>query len=704
MATLRLPSVDALRLPTRIPLRLRVFFRGAFGLLTLATVALALTVLQEEKQRSYANYQDGFAKTQAQIVARLRHPTGQLALLNPGARGVAGAAVTPLVLPFAAIDFDDKAKAQQAVEMAGCLVQYVGKGGDDASLCVAVGSNPLAGGFIYTVGSFASDELVPRRIGELDLRSAHRVRVSVAMRGQTWRWLAPFETPQEAATSQNSATRGRLTGFAEDEQGHTADKPVRDFRGWLWQDARCLEGSAAEHCLRRSFFSLRLPVELFRDELQAQRGKLVWPPADLDRIVVRLQVLPPGADAQPLFDSAQAGARPPFALDDLASLLMPGETLRIRKLGGPAGAELATLTGHDDHSEPVSPLLDRLIRQLPVDGYDQPLQATDTIATASGRYELVLTGDVRSVNRALSRVATRVGWFVGALLAAIALTWAAIELRVIRRITVLTKRAAAVSRSVKGSEGGEISLDVADLRGGDELGLLAGTLADLMQRVNDDVRREHIRAAQEKDQWHAVGHEIMSPLQSLMVLHGSADDPSHRYIQRMQQAVRVLYGQASPTEAFEATTLGVQALDLNEFLQHVAENAPHAGIAEVHYATLPAAVLVKGDEYALEDVVTHVLRNAERHRTPGTPITLALDVLPHHAELRIHNEGVPIGDELIERIFEYGVSEAAGAAEGTGHRGQGLFVARTYMAKMGGTIEARNEGDGVNFVLRLQRA
>lgn len=704
MPSLRLPSVDALLRPTRIPLRLRVFFRGAFGLLTLATVALALTVLQEEKQRSYANYRESFAKTQAQIVARLRHPTGQLALLNPGARGVAGAAAVPLVLPFAAIDFDDKAKAQQAVEMAGCLVQYVGKSGDDASLCVAVGSNPLAGGFIYAVGSFASDELVPRRIGELDLSSAHRVRVSVAMRGQTWRWLAPFETPVDAPAT----TRGRLTGFAEDEQGRTADKPVRDFRGWLWQDARCLDGGQDQHCPRRSFFSMRLPVELFRDELQAQRGKLVWPPADLDRIAVRLQVLPPGGDARPLFDSAQAGAQAPFALADLASLLSPGETLRIRKLGGPAGAELATLVGHDDHSEPVSPLLDRLIRRLPVEGYDQALRATDTIATPSGRYELALTGDVRSVNRALSRVATRVGWFVGALLAATLLTWAAIELRVIRRITVLTKRAAAVSRSIKqeqtGSEGGELSLDVADLRGSDELGLLAGTLADLMQRVRDDVKREHIRAAQEKDQWHAVGHEIMSPLQSLMVLHGSADDPSHRYIQRMQQAVRVLYGQASPTEAFEATTLGVQALDLNEFLQHVAENAPHAGIADVRYAPLPQALLVKGDEYALEDVVTHVLRNAERHRTPGTPITLTLDVQAHHAELRIHNQGAPIAADLIERIFEYGVSEAAGAAEGNAHRGQGLFVARTYMAKMGGTIAACNEGDGVAFVLRLQRA
>ena len=44
--------------------------------------------------------------------------------------------------------------------------------------------------------------------------------------------------------------------------------------------------------------------------------------------------------------------------------------------------------------------------------------------------------------------------------------------------------------------------------------------------MNDDVRREQIRAEQEKDMLQAVGHEILSPLQSLMVLHGSADDPA----------------------------------------------------------------------------------------------------------------------------------------------------------------------------------
>ena len=38
-----------------------------------------------------------------------------------------------------------------------------------------------------------------------------------------------------------------------------------------------------------------------------------------------------------------------------------------------------------------------------------------------------------------------------------------------------------------------------------------------------------------------------------------------------------------------------------------------------------------------------------------------------------------------------------------GYRGQGLFVARTYMAKMGGTISARNVEGGVSFLLTLQQ-
>ena len=59
-------------------------------------------------------------------------------------------------------------------------------------------------------------------------------------------------------------------------------------------------------------------------------------------------------------------------------------------------------------------------------------------------------------------------------------------------------------------------------------------------------------------------HEIMSPPLSLMALRGSAVDASHRYISRMQQAVRVLFGHASPSDAFQSTTLQLDSIDAGD--------------------------------------------------------------------------------------------------------------------------------------------
>jgi signal transduction histidine kinase len=694
-------------LPARVPFGLRVFFRGAFLLLGLATIALALAVLQDEKERSYRNYQDGFRKNQAQIAAKLRHPTGQLVLLNPTAYEHEVTPLRPLVLPFSALDFDDRNKAQQAVEMAGCLVQYP----DAASMCVAVGNNPFAGGFIYAVGSFNSGPLVSHSSGTLDLSLAHRARITVDMRGQRYRWIAPFQAMQAMDEGRNASpftnTRGRLVGFADEGPITPASRPVRDFRGWLWQDSRCVDGApATEDCARRAFVSVRLPVELFREALFSKGpAGIVWPPADLDQIKVQVEMLAPGEGK--LFDSNAAGATAPFSWAELTPLLLPGEKLRIRKLGAAgASTDIVALSGAEA-TERSSPLIAYLIRRLQVDGYDAPITSAEIISTPLGRYELTLTGDIRTVNKALTAVATRVSWFVGGMLLAIFVTWLAIELRIIRRITELTRRAATVSKGVRASDN-LATVDLADLRGGDELGVLAGGLQDLLQRVNEDVRREQIRVAQEKDTWHAVGHEIMSPLQSLMVLHGHADDPAHRYISRMQQAVRVLYGSASPSEAFESTALNVQTLDANEFLSHVARNAAAAGIPGVAFEPLGQPVRVRADEYSLEDVVSHVLRNAERYRLPGSLIRITLQQQAQEgtapeAVITISNLGPQIEAGLLEKIFEYGVSDQpdTGAA---GQRGQGLFVAKTYMAKMGGTITARNLDGGVCLELRLQCA
>jgi hypothetical protein len=189
--------------------RLRILFRGVFLLLALATLGLALSVLQQEKQLSYNNYQVNFNKTRNQIAATLRHPAGQLALLNPRdslnlnqANGL-----HPLLLPFSALDFDDQSKVQQAIAMSGCLVQY----GEHGSLCVGIGNNPWAGGFIYVAGSFNSAALVSRPRGQAVREEAHRIQVSVALRGEHYQWIAPFE--EEPAVKTNVGIRGRWVGF-----------------------------------------------------------------------------------------------------------------------------------------------------------------------------------------------------------------------------------------------------------------------------------------------------------------------------------------------------------------------------------------------------------------------------------------------------------------------------------------------------------
>ncbi|MYM89995.1 sensor histidine kinase [Rugamonas sp. FT82W] len=685
-----------------VPYRLRLLLRAAFVFLMAATVGLALSVLQQEKQLSYKNYQGSFQKTRVQVAATLRHPTGQLALLNPQP-ATAGKALHPLLLPFAALDFDDLQKVQQAVAMSGCLAQY----GNNGSLCVGIGNNPWAGGFIYVAGTFDGAQLVPHTRGDQVVDQAHRVRVKISLRGQTYEWIAPFEESTEPQTpgQRFGGMRGRLTGFAAADVARAKAPAVKDFRGWIWQNPRCTGQTAGDDdstCKRSAFFSLRLPIGVLQDALFEKR-RPVWPPEDLDHIDVHIAVLPPG-DGAPLLDSATGPSAPAFSLADLKPMLLPGESLQIRRLADSASpaAALPLLVGPVDPEDQSWHFVTTLIRHLPVDAYDVPLEAKEVIATPAGSYEVLLKGDVRSVSKSLSVVASRLVWFVGAMLAALMLAWLVIEIGIIRRIKVLIKRADDVGERVKAAKGFS-EADLADLRGEDELGVLATGLHDLLRRVREDVERGNIRAEQERDMWHAVGHEIMSPLQSLMVLHGGADDQSNRYISRMQQAIRVLYGRASPSEAFQSSELQVTEVDLTAFLQNVAANAQHVGIDGVVFHGPEEPLTARADEYSLEDVVTHVLRNAERYRLPGSPVTITLEGSDTGATVVIRNQGPQVAPDMLGKIFEYGVSDQPESGA-EGNRGQGLFVARTYMAKMGGTIVAQNQVDGVSFILNLQRS
>ncbi len=687
----------------KVPFGLRAFFRVAFLLLALAVIALAVTVLIGEKQRRYADYAVSLTKNHQQIITRLRHPSGQLALLNPDVLQRKPAPLRPIMLPYGALDFDDRLKARQAVETAGCQTQYL----DGSSLCVAIGNNPYAGAFIYLVGGFNFPDMVALPQMEFDPAKAHRALVTLTMRGDTFRWIAPFQYLLDGTSSEPNrpGIRGRLTGYNADEPIVMGTKSIRDFRAWLWQEGNI------ERELTRTSISIRLPIEPWRDDIFSKK-MTQWPPADLAQITVRLQFFAPGE--QLLFDSNQEGGSLPFSWGDISQVLDPGETLSITKLVKAAPQPVVQLKGQESPatSTVIAPWIDQLITSLPllaVNTLTKPsepgsLARKEILTTSVGQYEVELSAQSQTIDRDLAAVASRVSWYLMAILGAIALTWLLLEIRIIRRVTILTARAAQVSQKI--AEQQEITaLEIDDIRGRDELGSLSSSLQVLLARVKDDVHRSQLRAQHERDTWQAVGHEMISPLQSLMVLHKEPGDPSARYIERMQQAIKVLYGGAAPTEAFSAATPALAAVELNQFLRAVTESAVLLGMAPVNFRGTEQEITVRADEHWLEDIMSHLLANAVRHRTKETPIEIELSLAPGgRASIVVSNQGPPIAPELLDNIFEYGVSVSTGeqyaaSAAANSRRGQGLFVVRTYLSKMGASVKAQNGGHGVSFLI-----
>ena len=208
-----------------------------FLLLALATLALAVVLLQDEKQRSLRNYQQNFRKTQADVHGALAPARGPAGPAEPGRPRPKPTPLRPLVLPYRSARLRRPGKALQAVDPAGCSVIYP----DDSALCVGVGSNAYAGGYLYLVGSFVAGELAGRDPETLDLSTVHQARIQLEMRGEMRRLGRAFRAP--VAARRAARARPLRRAMPRRHRQLPADAtPLRDFRGWVWQSARLFAG------------------------------------------------------------------------------------------------------------------------------------------------------------------------------------------------------------------------------------------------------------------------------------------------------------------------------------------------------------------------------------------------------------------------------------------------------------------------------
>lgn len=249
----------------------------------------------------------------------------------------------------------------------------------------------------------------------------------------------------------------------------------------------------------------------------------------------------------------------------------------------------------------------------------------------------------------------------------------------------------------------------------DEIGALGRTFELVIRRFRsrnatiirtarrlDALRQERARFADEQykarhDVLRAIGHEIRTPLQSLLT-RTSENAGTRSDLERMGRAVEALYTATSVQAGIRNRRVTTKLADAAEFLHRLAENSREQGVPILYHGPAKGVSSVF-DNLALDDALSSVLDNAQRFMEPGSVIEMDLAQTEVVAHLKIANIGPRIPAEDLGLIFDYGFSTQLNSE----HMGLGLFTARVSILRMGGTMNAENTADGVVFTVTLPR-
>ncbi len=168
-------------------------------------------------------------------------------------------------------------------------------------------------------------------------------------------------------------------------------------------------------------------------------------------------------------------------------------------------------------------------------------------------------------------------------------------------------------------------------------------------------------------------------------------------IARIVRALR-LYTRGEEAELLE--------MDVNETIDGtlaILENrVKHAALVRTDYAEDLPLVRCGAD---ISQVWTNLINNAcdaieESHKDQMGWIAIATSFEGGHVRVTVTNSGHPVPEELLGRMFDpFFTTKPIG--KGTG---LGLGICKAVLRRCGGTIEARNEADGVTFEVTLPAA
>ncbi len=252
--------------------------------------------------------------------------------------------------------------------------------------------------------------------------------------------------------------------------------------------------------------------------------------------------------------------------------------------------------------------------------------------------------------------------------------------------------------------GSELHRRVPVPHGDDEIGRLAITMNDMLERVEEASRRQRQFVAD-------ASHELRSPLTRMRselevdLAHPDGADPvaTHESVLEevvgLQRLVDDLLLLARNAAVDPRSRQRHHAVDLTELSRRVVGRANVASGVKFD-VTSNGEVPVRGNATELGRVLANLVDNAARHARSAVRVTVATAGATAMVVVDDDGLGVPAGEQ--ERIFERFARVDGGRASADGGFGLGLAIARDIVERHGGTLVVDTGfTGGARFVIAL---
>ena len=284
----------------------------------------------------------------------------------------------------------------------------------------------------------------------------------------------------------------------------------------------------------------------------------------------------------------------------------------------------------------------------------------------------------------------------------------------IDKLNASAKRMAGLDFSVpcnlaSADEFGELSASLNTMA--ENLQRALACLEDANTRLEKDVEKERLLLAERKDLVDSLSHEMKTPL-------GIIRAYAEGLLDETEEAKKLKYARVIVSEAERMNDLIVTLLDLSalesgaaslnisrfnfvELVETVAGrlliDAPDTDF-ELRYELPEQTVFVRTDRRRMEQVLDNLIVNARKNVVPGGVLRLVLTVDKGTLHFSVFNQGRPISEDGLSRIWTKFYRDSGAEYSGSG---LGLSIVAQILSMQQLPYGAENRKDGVRFYFSI---